>query len=114
MATVGKGVLRQEGFAFFDALRSYNVDGAAALLTDDVEYQGPEGIIRGKEPVAAHFKSWLTDAKTRPSLTIKDVTGDGAQTHITMSVSGRFGNAPKQHAMSLLCLQGKIHHIVWK
>ena len=116
MATVGRGILNETVFQFYDALRSYDVAKATAALAEDADWESPwsGGRITGKPAIEAHLKSWLGDAKARPSLTISDLAGDGAITRLQVSVSNRFGREPRRVSMNVLCLTGVIHEVVWK
>ncbi|HLF16392.1 MAG TPA: nuclear transport factor 2 family protein [Candidatus Thermoplasmatota archaeon] len=112
MTTIGKGILQDTVFRFFDALRSYDVAKAAAPLADDADWEDPwTGKVTGKAAIEARLKAWLADPKTRPSLTIMDITGDGAITRLKVSVSGRFGQRPQPVWMDILCLKGVIHQV---
>ncbi len=71
------------------------------------------GKLTGKAAIEAHLKTWLGDAKARPSLTLNDVHGDGAVTRLTVSVSNRFGREPRRMTLAVLCLKGVIHHVAW-
>lgn len=113
MATVGRSVLTTTVMEFFDAVRSYDVARAAKPLADDVEFATPwSGALRGKAAVEAFLKGWLSDPVKRPSFSIRDVRGDGAVTHLSISVSGRFGKAAEHLTMSVLALRGSIHQVV--
>lgn len=115
MATVGRSVLTGTVMEFFDAVRSYDVARAAKVLRDDVAFVSPwSGELHGKAAVEAFLASWLKDAAKRPSLTIRDVRGDGAVTHLDVSVSGRFGKAPEHLTMSVLALRGQVHQVAFR
>lgn len=113
MATIGSAQLNKSVFEFFDAVRSYDAKRAAAVLAEDADYESPwsGGKRTGKARIEEHLKAWLGDAKTRPTLTIKDLAGDGNVTRLTISVSGRMGKASRVMRMDVLCLKGQIHHV---
>lgn len=113
MATVGQGVLRREAFGFYDALRSYDIDGALAHAADGVLFRSPfAGEVAGKDALREHLASWLGDAATRPSLTIRDVSGNGPTLHVRLSVSHRFGRAPRDMTLTLVSVGGKVQQAV--
>ncbi|MHB8634001.1 MAG: nuclear transport factor 2 family protein [Thermoplasmatota archaeon] len=113
VATIGGAQLDKSVFEFFDALRSYDSKRAAAVLADDADWKSPWSTVKitGREAIEKHLASWLGDARSRPSLTIKDIAGDGAVTRLAVSVSGRFGQKAALVDMDLLCLQHRIHHV---
>ncbi len=114
MATVGRGVYAQAVHEFFEGIRTYDVERAAAVLADDAEWTSPwtQGTVEGQEAVKAALEGLLGDAAKRPSFTIVDVAGDGHLTTLTVSVSGRFGKAPRRHRFRILNLKGKVHQVV--
>lgn len=113
MATIGRGILRSEVFDLFDAMRSYDVPRAAKALAADADWESPyaERFLTGRPAIEAHLKQWLGDAKTRPSLTMQDVSGDGNVARLRVSVSNRFGRAPDSMTMHVLALNGTVHHV---
>jgi ketosteroid isomerase-like protein len=113
MVTIGRGILDAAVHDFFEGLRSYDVARAAKNLVDDADFQSPwsGGRLVGKAAIEAHLKAWLSDPKARPSLAISDISGDGAITHLKLSVSGRFGKAPERVTMSVLCLKHVVHQV---
>ncbi|HUR62359.1 MAG TPA: nuclear transport factor 2 family protein [Candidatus Thermoplasmatota archaeon] len=114
MVTVGKGVLDTAVAEFFEGLRSYDAARAAKVLAPDVDFQTPwsGGPLRGRAAVEAHLKAWLGNAQARPTMTIRDVEGDGAVSRLRISVSGRFGAAAQRGTLAVLCLQHTIHQAV--
>lgn len=115
MATIGRGVLGAEVFDLFDALRSYDPERAVSHLADDVEWHSPwSGRLNGRQAVLGFLEAYLGDAKKRPSFSIVDVEGDGHITHVTLSVSHRFGRAPERVRLSVLALKGTIHQAVFR
>lgn len=113
MATIGTKQLDQSVFELFDGIRSYDAKRAAAVLADDADFVSPwsHGQLRGKAKIEEHLKAWLGDAKTRPSLAIKDVSGDGSVTRLTVSISGRFGQKAQLHSFDVLCLRHVVHQV---
>jgi ketosteroid isomerase-like protein len=113
VATIGRGILQKPAFDLFDAMRSYDVKKAVAQLAEDASWTSPwsGGTLEGKSAIEAHLAAWLSDPKTRPSLTIRDVSGDGSVHRFGLSVSGRFGQAPRFVTMSALVVQGKVHQV---
>jgi ketosteroid isomerase-like protein len=111
MVTVGKGVLDSAVAEFFEGLRSYDAARAAKVLAPDVDFQTPwsGGPLHGRAAVEAHLKAWLGNPQARPTLTIRDVEGDGAVTRLRISVSGRFGAAAQRATLAILCLQHTVH-----
>lgn len=115
MASVGRSILTGTVMEFFDAVRSYDAARASKALASDVAFVSPwSGELHGKAAVEAFLKGWLGDAVKRPSLTIRDVRGDGAVTHLDVSVSGRFGKAPEHLTLSVLALRGTIHQVAFR
>jgi len=114
MVTVGKGVLDSATVEFFEGLRTYDAARAAKPLAANATFQSPwsNGTLQGRAAIEAHFKAWLGDPKTRPSLAMRDVEGDGAVTRLRISVSGRFGAAAQRATLNLVCLQHVIHQAV--
>lgn len=114
MATIGRGLYAEAVHEFFEGIRSYDVPRAMAVLADDADMQSPwnEGTLTGKDAIQAVFEELLGDAGDRPSFTIRDISGDGNVVTLLVSVSGRFGKAPKTMTFRLLHLKGIIHHIV--
>lgn len=113
VATIGTHQLDKAVFEFFDAVRSYDAARAAKVLADDADFESPwsGGRLTGRAAVEVHLKQWLGDPKTRPSLTIRDIAGDGAVTRLQVSVSGRFGQAPRLVRMDVLCLKHVVHQV---
>lgn len=114
MATIGRELYATAVHEFFDAFRSYDVEGAVAALADDADLQSPwnEGTLTGKEAIQPVFESLLGDAATRPSFTISDISGDGNIVRLHVSVSKRFGEAPERLTFHCLHVKGKIHQLV--
>ena len=114
MATIGGSLYAGPVHVFFDALRSYDAAGACAVLADDADLHSPwnEGTLTGKEEIQALLEKVLGDPKTRPSFTIQDIRGDGHIVKLDVSMSNRFGRAPVPIRISVLHLQGKVHHVV--
>lgn len=112
MATVGRGIYAEAVHEFFDGLRSYDVARAVAVLAEDADLSSPWGQATGKEAIEAIFAPLLAPSMERPSFTIIDIAGDGSVTRLQVSMSGRFGRAPKRQTWKLLHLHGKIHHVV--
>jgi ketosteroid isomerase-like protein len=111
MPTLGR-VVDPAVHDFYDALRSYDAARAAKNLAEDADFESPwHGKLHGRAAIESALKAWLGDAKTRPSLSISDVSGERAITHLKLSVSGRFGKAPEPVRMSVLCLQHVIHQV---
>jgi ketosteroid isomerase-like protein len=112
MATVGRGLLTKESHEFFDAVRSYDATRACKVLADDIQFDSPwSGPVAGKPAVESFLTGWLKDAVKRPSFTMRDVSGDGALVHMLVSVSGRFGEAPRLLRFSMVSVQGKLHDV---
>lgn len=113
MATVGRGVYATSVHTFWEGLRTFDAEAACKVLADDADLQSPwnEGVLTGRDKIQARLAKVLSDAKTRPSFTIDDITGDGHVTHLSIAVSGRFGAAPTRYRLSLLHLKSLIHHI---
>src|SRR5688572_18606500 len=114
MATVGRGILQKPAFDLFDAMRSYDAKKAAAQLADDAVWRSPwsGGELQGRAAIEAHLQAWLSDPKSRPSLTIADIAGDGTVVRLAISVSGRFGQQPQNVQMTMVCVKGKVHQVV--
>ncbi len=113
MATAGRSILTTTVQEFFDAVRSYDVARAVKPLAEDAAWDTPwSGKLLGKPAIEAFLKGWLNDPVKRPSFTIRDLSGDGAVTHLQISVSGRFGKAPEHLTMSVLALRGVVHQVV--
>jgi ketosteroid isomerase-like protein len=114
MTTVGRGILQKPAFDLFDAMRSYDAKKAAAQLADDAVWRSPwsGGEVSGKAAIEAHLQAWLGDPKARPSLTIADIAGDGTVIRLTLSVSGRFGQAPQLVQMAMVVVKGQIHQVI--
>jgi hypothetical protein len=113
MATVGRGAYAAAAHAFWEGLRMFDAEAACKVLAEDAELRSPwnDGVLSGREAIQARLAEVLGDAKARPSFSIDDITGDGHVTHFTISVSGRFGAAPRRYRLSLLHLQAQIHQI---
>lgn len=112
MATVGMG-LHPAAFAFFDALRQYDVENAVGQMDDDATWGSPEGRFVGKEAIREHLSKWLSDPVARPSLTISDATANGPFVHYVVSVSGRMGRWPQNMRLDLLVVRGKVEQALW-
>lgn len=112
MVTIGRGVLAPAAHEFFEGIRNYDVARAAKVLAADVDFDSPwSGHLTGKAAVEAFLTGWLKDPKKRPSLSIIDVAGDGAVTRLTLSVSGRFGEAPQRIMLNALVLRQLLHQV---
>lgn len=112
MVTIGRGQIDAAVHDFFEGLRSYDVARAAKTLAADVDFESPwSGKLAGKAAVEQFLATWLKDPVKRPSLSIIDVSGDGAVNRLKVSVSGRFGKAPEHLTMHALCLKHVIHHV---
>lgn len=112
MVTIGRGVLQPPVHEFFEGLRSYDVLRAVKPLADDADFESPwSGRITGKAAIEQFLAGWLKDAVKRPSFSIIDVAGDGTVTRLKLSVSGRFGEAPRRVVVHALGLKGKLHHV---
>ena len=112
MVTIGRGVLDPAVHDFFEGLRTYDVARAVKPLAADVDFESPwTAKLTGKPAVEQFLTSWLKDPVKRPSLSIMDVSGDGAVTRVKLSISGRFGKAPEHVTLHALCLQHVIHHV---
>jgi len=114
MVTVGRGILDPSVHELFEGLRTYDAARAAKTLAPDAVFQTPwsGGRIVGKAAVEAHLKPWLSDPRTRPSFTIRDVEGDGAVVRLRLSISGRFGAGAQHATLAVLCLQHQVHQAV--
>lgn len=111
MVTIGRG-LHTSVHEFFEGLRTYDPKRAVAVLDDQADFDSPwSGHLHGKAAIEAFLKTWLADAKSRPSFTISDVAGDGALARLKVSVSGRFGKAPELVHMHVLRVQQKVHQV---
>jgi ketosteroid isomerase-like protein len=112
MVTIRAGsVLDPAVHELFEGLRTYDAARAAKVLAEDADWEWQGGKMTGKAAVEQFLQGWLKDPKTRPSFSIIDVAGDGAITRLTMSVSGRFGQAPQRVTMHVLCLKHVVHHV---
>jgi hypothetical protein len=111
MVTVGRGILDPAVYELFEGLRTYDAARAAKTLAADAEFQSPwsGGRLVGRAVVEAHLKAWLGNPQARPSLSIRDVEGDGAVTRLRISVSGRFGAGAQRATLAVLCLQHVVH-----
>lgn len=112
MATVGRGIYATSVHEFFDAVRSYDVGRATAVLADDADFQSPWGSATGKEAIGAILTDLTAPSLQRPSFSIANLSGDGHVTTLQVSMSGRFGRAPVAQTWKLLHLHGRLHHIV--
>ncbi len=114
MATIGQGVFSQAVHEFFEGIRTYDVDRALAVLTDDADFQSPwnKGVATGHDAIRAVLEPILAPSAERPSFTISDLAGDGNLTTLTVSISGRFGKGARMHRFHLLSLKGKLHQVV--
>jgi ketosteroid isomerase-like protein len=111
MVTIGRGVLDPAVHELFEGLRNYDAARVAKVLADDADWEWEGGKMVGRAAVEQFLSGWLKDPKTRPSFSIIDVAGDGAVTRLTMSVSGRFGQAPQRVVAHILCLKHIVHHV---
>ena len=114
MVTIGRGVLDPAVFELFEGLRTYDPARAAKVLADDADWEwdwAGGGKRVGKAAVEQFLQGWLKDPQQRPSFSIIDVAGDGAVARLRLSVSGRFGRAPRHVTMHVLCLKHVVHHI---
>lgn len=111
MVTIGRGVLDPAVHELFEGLRTYDAARAAKVLADDADWVWDGGKLTGRAAIEQFLSGWLKDAKTRPSFSIVDVAGDGAVTRLSLSVSGRFGQAPQRIVMHILCLKHVVHHV---
>ncbi len=112
MATIGRGVMDETVFAFFEGMRTYDAEAAAATFVDDAEFESPwTDKLVGQDAIKAFLEGWLGDAVKRPTFSIVDVDGDGSVTRLTLSVSNRFGAAPERIRFDILVLRGKIYHV---
>ncbi|MFA5943470.1 MAG: nuclear transport factor 2 family protein [Candidatus Thermoplasmatota archaeon] len=113
MVTIGRGVLDPAVHELFEGVRSYDPVRAAKVLADDADWDSAwsNGKITGRAAIEAFLSGWLKDAQKRPSFSIIDVAGDGAVTRLSLSVSGRFGQAPERVVMHVLCLKHVVHHV---
>jgi ketosteroid isomerase-like protein len=111
MVTVGRGILDPAVYELFEGLRTYDAARAAKVLAPDVDFQSPwsGGRVTGRAAVEAHLKQWLGNPQSRPSLSIRDVEGDGAVTRLRLSISGRFGAGAQRATLAVLCLQHAVH-----
>lgn len=114
MATVGRGAYADAVHQFFEGMCQHDAEAACSVLADDADMQSPwnEGVLTGKPAVQEMLEAMLSDPVKRPSFTIKDITGDGHVTTLTISMSGRFGAGPVQQTWKLLHLKGKIHQVI--
>lgn len=111
MVTIGRGVLDPAVHELFEGLRTYDPARAAKVLAADADWEWDAGKIVGRDAIQKFLDGWLKDPKGRPSFSIVDVAGDGAVTRLTVSVSGRFGQAPQRVVFHLLCLKHVVHHV---
>lgn len=112
MATVGRSAFTTTVQQSFDALRSYDAPKAVQEFAADAVWEDPwHGRIAGKPAIEAMLKAWLGNAKERPSLTIMDLAGDGTLTHLKVSMSGRFGQAPQHVTLTYLVLNGVVKQV---
>lgn len=113
MATVGRGLYAAAVHEFFEGVRTFDVERAVAVLAEDADFQSPwnEGTATGRAAIKEVLEGVLGDAVRRPSFTIRDIRGDGAVVTLTVSVSGRFGRAPRLHALRVLHLKDQIHQV---
>jgi len=112
MVTVRPGsVLDPAVHELFEGLRTYDAARACKVLADDADWEWQGGKMVGRAEVQKFLEGWLKDPKTRPSFSIVDVAGDGAVTRLTLSVSGRFGQAPQRVVLHALCLKHVVHHV---
>lgn len=114
MVTIGRGILDEAVWGLFEGLRTFDAGRATAHLADDVDWEDPwsDAPLAGKDAVQAHLEVFLGDLQSRPSWTIADVSGDGAITRLTLSVSRRFGASPERYRLVALSLKGTIHQVV--
>lgn len=113
MATIGRGVYAQAVYEFFEGIRTFDVERAVAVLAQDADFESPwnEGTVTGRERIAEILERLLGDPASRPSFSIMDVSGDGYLVRLKVSVSGRFGRAPKAYMFHMLHLKGVIHQV---
>lgn len=112
MVTVRPGsVLDPAVHELFEGLRTYDAARAAKVLAEDADWEWEGGRMVGRAAVQQFLEGWLKDPKARPSFSIVDVAGDGAVTRLTLSVSGRFGQAPQRVVLHALCLKHVVHHV---
>jgi hypothetical protein len=112
MVTIRPGsVLDPAVHELFEGLRTYDAARAAKVLAPDAEWEWEGGKMVGKPAIEQFLAGWLKDPKQRPSFSIIDVAGDGAVIRLTLSVSGRFGQAPQRVVMHALCLKHVVHHV---
>ncbi len=112
MATIGRGVMDETVFSFFEGMRTYDAEAATAAFVDDAEFESPwTDKLVGREAIQAFFAQWLSDPVKRPTFSIIDVDGDGSITRLTLSVSHRFGAAPQRVRFDVLVLRGKIYQV---
>ena len=113
MVTIGRGVLDPAVHELFEGLRTYDAARAAKVLAPDAdwEWEGAGGRMVGKAAIEQFLAGWLKDPKQRPSFSIVDVEGDGAVSRLTLSVSGRFGQAPQRVVLHALCLKHVVHQV---
>lgn len=113
MATVGRGLYAAAVHEFFEGIRTYDVERAVAALAEDADLQSPwnEGVVTGRSAAKEVLEGVLGDPVRRPSFTIRDISGDGAVVTLKVSVSGRFGRAPRLHAFRILHLKDQIHQV---
>lgn len=115
MVTVRQGsILDPAVHELFEGLRTYDAARAAKVLAPEADWEwvgGQGGKMVGKAAIEQFLSGWLKDPKQRPSFSIIDVAGDGAVTRLTVSVSGRFGQAPQRVVFHILCLKHVVHHV---
>jgi len=114
MVTIGRGLLDPAVHELFEGLRTYDPARAVKVLAPDADWEwegGQGGRMVGKAAIEQFLSGWLKDPKQRPSFSIVDVEGDGAVARLTLSVSGRFGQAPQRVVMHVLCLKHVVHHV---
>lgn len=112
MVTIRPGsVLVPAVHELFEGLRTYDAARAVKPLAPDAEWEWEGGKMVGKPAIEQFLSGWLKDPKQRPSFSIIDVAGDGSVTRLSLSVSGRFGQAPQRVVMHVLCLKQVIHQV---
>lgn len=112
MVTIRPGsVLDPAVHELFEGLRTYDAARATKTLAADADWEWEGGKMVGKAAIEQFLSGWLKDPKQRPSFSIIDVAGDGAVTRLTLSVSGRFGQAPQRVVLHALCLKHVVHHV---
>lgn len=116
MATIGRGVYAEAVHEWFEGLRTYDAERAAAVLAEDADLRSPwnDGTLTGRDKIQELLEGVLSDPKARPSFTIVDMSGDGNVVKVTVSVSNRFGERPKRYRMDVLHLKGVVHQVVFR